>query len=86
MFRLLYLVVFAVGLLWIVESRPLWLDPQRAADMRPAADGDWEHQEIARAAETRRRVKLVVLAVMGVVVAGEVWVLLYHRLRLFHRT
>jgi hypothetical protein len=84
---MLYLVVFAAGVLWIVQSRPLWLDPQRAADMRPqpGAGGNWEQQERVRADETTRRVKLVVLAIVGVVVAGEAWVFAYHRLRWFRR-
>jgi hypothetical protein len=87
MFRLLYLVVLVAGLFWIVQSMPLWLDPQRAADMRPHAAGgpDWDEQE-ARDGETAHRVKIVVAAVIGVVVAGEAWAIVYHRLRWFRRT
>jgi hypothetical protein len=89
MFRLLYLVVLVAGLFWILQTRPLWLDPERAADMRPraAADGgDWQDQEEARSEETIRRVKIVGMAAIGVILVGEAWVLAYHRLKLFRRT
>jgi hypothetical protein len=88
MFRILYLVVLAAGLLWIVQTRPIWLDPTRAVEVRPrgaAADADWRSEENARRDEMVRRIKIVAVATVGVVVAGEIWCLLGGRLRLFHR-
>lgn len=88
MFRLLYLVVLLGGLFWVLQAQPLWLDPERAADLRPeaAAGGDpWQDNEQARAAETFRRIKLVGLATVGVIVASEAWGLFYRR-KFFRRT
>jgi hypothetical protein len=89
MFRILYLVVVVGGLLWIIQSRPIWLEPTRAVEKTPrgaAGDADWQSDEDARMDETFRRTKLVVVATIGVIAAGEIWCLLAGRPRLFHRT
>lgn len=89
MFRILYLVVFALGLLWIVQTRPIWLEPTRALEEPPrhavAGQPDWQRDEEARTTETWRRIRITTLGVLGVIVASEVWCLLAGRLRSFYR-
>ena len=89
MFRILYFVVLVAGLLWIVQTRPVWLDPTRAVEEPPAAaagDADWQHDEESRSDEMFRRIRIVAFATIGVIVAGEIWCFLSGRLRLFSRT
>jgi hypothetical protein len=89
MFRILYFVVIVGGLLWILQTRPIWLEPTRALQEPPhraAGDADWQHDEDARADETLRRTRIVAIATLGVMAAGEVWCLLAGRLKIFHRT
>ena len=89
MFRILYLVVVVGGLLWIIQSRPIWLEPSRAVETTArgaAGDAEWQSDEDARMAETIRRTKIVVGATIGVIAVGEIWRLLGGRLRPLHRT
>lgn len=88
MFRIVYFVVRVAGLFWILQTRPIWLEPTRALDDAPrAAEGaDWQQDETARSDETFRRIKMVGLAWPGVILVGEAWILAYHRLRLFRRS
>jgi hypothetical protein len=89
MFRILYLVVLTLGLLWILQTRPIWLEPTRAVEKPPSAaagDADWQRDEDGRLYEMFRRTRITALATLGVIVAGEAWCFLAGRLNLFHRT
>ncbi len=83
MFRFLYLVVLIGGLLWIVQTRPLWLDPSRAARLQPAGSTAqaWELNEEARMDEMFRRLWWVAGATVVVVAGGETWNLLRTTIR-----
>jgi hypothetical protein len=89
MFRLLYLVVLLAGLAWIIQTRPIWLEPGRAAEGVPRAapaEAAWQQDETARMSETFRRIKIVVVATAGVVVGGEIWCLVAGRVRRLVKT
>jgi hypothetical protein len=89
MFRLLYLVVLLAGLAWIIQTRPIWLEPGRAAEAVPrVAPGEaaWEQDETARMNERFRRIKIVAVATVGVVLGGEIWCLVAGRVRRLFKT
>jgi hypothetical protein len=89
MFRLLYFVVLVGGLAWILQTRPVWLEPDRLAEEPPRAaagqDGP-QREEEARAKEMFRRIKIVTVATVGVVAAGEIWCVVAGRWRRSYRT
>jgi len=89
MFRILYLVVAIAGLLWIVQTRPIWLEPTRAVPLSAGtaeSDANREQEEDARYDETIRRTRIVVIAVMGVIGVSEAWILVAGRLNLIRRS
>jgi hypothetical protein len=81
MFRILYLVVLVAGILWIVQANQAWLDPVHMAEMPASARDDGSvAAENAQMNELARRIKLVAVAVVAVIVASEVWHLVWRHL------
>lgn len=88
MFRVLYFVVVIAGLLWILQTRPIWLQPTRAMEEPPRGaqiEQEWQRDESTRMTETMRRTWITVFAVAGVIAAGEVWCLVAGRLKWWQR-
>jgi hypothetical protein len=71
--RWLYIAVLGGGLLWIVNSKPLALEPTRVleAPKGAAAGAKWDREEQARTDEFYRRLKIVSTAAIVLVLVGE---------------
>jgi hypothetical protein len=83
-YRLVYIVVMGLGLLWIIDSQSIWLNPTQVLDDSSKVRGaSFDRQESDRVVEMNRRIKVVAATTMGVVVGVEVLAFVLRRLRIF---
>ena len=84
-YRLIYIVVMGLGLLWIIDSQAIWLNPMQVLDdsSSKVRGVDFDRQETDRVVEMSRRIKVVTATTMGVVVGVEVLAFVLRRLRIF---
>ena len=83
-YRLVYIVVMGLGLLWIIDSQSIWLNPTQVLDnSTKVRNASFDRQESDRVVEMNRRIKVVAATTMGVVVGVEVLAFVLRRLRIF---
>ncbi len=83
-YRLVYIVVMGLGLLWIIDSQSIWLNPTQVLDnSSKVRNASFDRQESDRVVEMNRRIKVVAATTMGVVVGIEVLAFVLRRLRIF---
>ena len=83
-YRLIYIVVMGLGLLWIIDSQAIWLNPTQVLENSSKIRGvDFDRQETDRVTEMNRRIRVVAATTIGVVVGVEVLSFVLRRLRIF---
>ncbi len=71
--RWIYTLILGTGLLWVVNTRPAWIDPLRLVDTPvsgPAAV-EFERDEQHRVDEMNRRIKVTAVSFLAAAVVLE---------------
>lgn len=71
--RIIYTIILGIGILWIINTRPAWMDPMRMvnAPINGPAARDFERDERSRVEEMSRRIKLTAVGFGVAVVVVE---------------